>query len=239
MPVRQTHRRGRGHLTIDESLEELAGVEAQRQEPSHGDAPLTPEAMRSVLGASLGIDPDELVAVSAEALDTAIARLNELVRRLSDQAARDELTGVLRRGSGFSAAQAEISRARRGDGRLVLAVIDVDGLKQVNDTHGHLIGDRLLRTVGQTLQECLRAYDIVIRFGGDEFVCLLTGLTCEQALDRLALVSSEVAARADGATLSVGCTDLREGDSLDDLIARADDELYTRRREVRGRRQAG
>ena len=71
----------------------------------------------------------------------------------------------------------EINRARHGNGHLVLAYIDVDGLKQVNDSHGHGAGDALLRDVAGAIQKHLRSYDTLVRVGGDEFVCALGDCT--------------------------------------------------------------
>jgi diguanylate cyclase (GGDEF)-like protein len=67
----------------------------------------------------------------------------------------------------------EIDRTRRSNGELVTAFVDVVGLKIVNDTYGHAAGDRLLRNVVTALRKWLRSYDLVIRYGGDEFVCVL------------------------------------------------------------------
>src|SRR5215213_6767825 len=82
----------------------------------------------------------------------------------------DDLTGALRRGVGLTAVQREVARAHRTGEPLVVAFIDVDGLKQVNDTRGHLAGDRLLQRVVELIQTHLRPYDVIVRVGGDEFV---------------------------------------------------------------------
>ena len=203
-------------------------------EPSHGDAPPSADAMRVVLAASLGVDAEDLEGMAPEAVETAYRRLNELVRRLSDLAATDELTGLMRRGSGYAAAHTEITRARRGDGRLSLVIVDVDGLKAVNDNWGHLAGDKLLRAVADALKESLRPYDIIIRFGGDEFLCVLSGVTRAQVEPRLEVIQELIGARTRGQSVSFGLAELQDGDSIDDLIARADAELYALRRKLRG-----
>lgn len=211
----------------------MVQVPAGTSEPSHGDAPPTTAAMRVVLAASLGVEPDDLVGMTQAAVETAYRRLNELVRRLSDLAATDELTGLMRRGSGYAAAHTEITRARRGDGLLVLAVVDVDGLKAVNDSWGHLAGDKLLRAVSDSLRESLRPYDILIRFGGDEFLCVMTGVARDQVEARMERIADDISARTRGHTISYGLADLQEADTIDDLIARADAELYAKRRATR------
>ena len=93
----------------------------------------------------------------------------------------DQLTGALGRELGIATLEREINRARRGNGRLVLAYVDVDGLKEVNDRQGHAAGDALLRDVVGAIQTHLRSYDPIVRVGGDEFVCAL-GQACPRTL---------------------------------------------------------
>ncbi len=86
----------------------------------------------------------------------------------------DHLTGALGRRAGRAAIQREMARATRFGETLVLIFVDVDGLKATNDDRGHLAGDSVLRATARCLTEGLRAYDVVMRFGGDEFVCTLS-----------------------------------------------------------------
>jgi len=87
----------------------------------------------------------------------------------------DDLTGTLRRGAGLAALEREIGRARRhGDHLLTVAFIDLDSLKSVNDSSGHAAGDALLCELAGALTRRLRAYDLVVRWGGDEFVVALS-----------------------------------------------------------------
>jgi diguanylate cyclase (GGDEF)-like protein len=163
-------------------------------------------------------------------------------RRAADdrrQAARDRmeagidgLTGALRRDRGLADLAREIDRARRSDGRLVLAFVDVDGLKSVNDSRGHVAGHALLRDVAMALRTGLRSYDLVIRFGGDEFLCALAGTDLEGARRRFDLVASELTESNPPASVSTGLAELEERDTLDELIARADAALYAGRRRL-------
>ena len=91
-----------------------------------------------------------------------------------ERAQLDDLTGFYLRGLGKAMLQREIDRSRRSEGRMVLAYIDVDGLKQVNDEHGHDAGDRLLVNVADAIRSRLRSYDPVVRMGGDEFVFVVS-----------------------------------------------------------------
>jgi len=79
---------------------------------------------------------------------------------------------------------AEIDRAHRGNGRLTLAYVDVDGVKQVNNRRGHAAGDALLRDVIDAMRTNLRSYDLIVRVGGDEFVCALPDSTPDDARRR-------------------------------------------------------
>ncbi len=140
----------------------------------------------------------------------------------------DELTGAFRRGSGDAALQGEIDRARRGDGRLVLAFVDVDGLREVNNRDGHPAGDNLLRGVVAAIRSKIRSYEPIVRFGGDEFVCTMSSLDLDQAEKRFKSIQEMVGAR--GGAVSVGLAKLQPEQTLDDLIDRADAALLESRR---------
>ena len=141
----------------------------------------------------------------------------------------DELTGVFRRGTGELALTHEIHRSRRSGGPLVLAVIDVDGLKRVNDREGHAAGDRVLRDVVTAITSTMRCYDVTVRWGGDEFVCALSTLTLEVASDRVAEIQDALERLHPGVSISAGLAELDKDDDLESLIARADAALYRAR----------
>jgi diguanylate cyclase (GGDEF)-like protein len=166
------------------------------------------------------------------AYDRSVA-VRERAEAARDRAAAhiDELTHVRRRGAGMEQLVQEIDRARRCSGRLVVAFVDVDGLKRVNDTRGHMAGDALLRAVADCLNGCLRSYDLIMRYGGDEFVCVLPDADAGTVLQRFASVASSLAASPTGGSITVGFAVLLAADSAEDLIRRADDSLL----EARGR----
>jgi diguanylate cyclase (GGDEF)-like protein len=137
-------------------------------------------------------------------------------------AGADELTGVLRRGVGLAAVQRAIERAHRTNGPLVLAFVDVDGLKALNDSSGHPAGDRLLRRTAELITTHLRPYDVVVRVGGDEFVCSLHGIGTDAVRERFELVSADLTAAPEAGSISVGLAELKAGDTLDDLVLKAD-----------------
>ena len=115
----------------------------------------------------------------------------------------------------------EIDRARRSDGRFVLAFVDVDRLKAVNDRDGHAAGDRVLQSVVRTIRARLRSFDPIIRYGGDEFVCGLSGTDLAEAKRRFDSIG--VALEADASVASVvGFAALSADDTADLLTERAD-----------------
>lgn len=146
-----------------------------------------------------------------------------------ERAGLDDLTGALRRDRGLIEIQREIDRARRMDGRLVVAFVDVDGLKRTNDVRGHAAGDQLLRHLVAALRAGLRSYDLVVRYGGDEFVCALPGADVASAERRFRVAARELSERNAGASVSVGLAEFKGGDTAETLIGRADAALYARR----------
>ncbi|MCA1699169.1 MAG: GGDEF domain-containing protein [Actinobacteria bacterium] len=160
------------------------------------------------------------------------ARERAEAARERELAATDPLTATWTRGPGMAELRREIDRARRTTGSLVVAFVDVDGLKQVNDTEGHLAGDRLLVSVASALREGLRSYDLIVRFGGDEFLCALSGIAPEEVKRRFDELANRLAAESEGSSISVGFAALRDSDDSQALIARADHSLLQARQAI-------
>ena len=200
---------------------------------------LTARAIRDALAEKLGVGARELGMLSADTATRALANLNlsiERIHQLEEQAIIDELTGVYRRGHGMMVLTREVRRAFRSpDDRLVVAFIDVDGLKQVNDSAGHAEGDRLLRDLTATLAKRLRSHDIVFRYGGDEFVCILPGASLEGAAPIFEAVAETFSEGTPRRSFSVGLAELREDDTPEALVARADTALYEAKASGTGR----
>jgi diguanylate cyclase (GGDEF)-like protein len=129
----------------------------------------------------------------------------------------DELTGVYRRGMGEAILNHELLRAARSDSPLVVAFIDVDQLKMVNDREGYAEGDRLLRDVADALTSTLRPYDPVMRIGGDEFVCALSGVDLNEARQRLGEISESLGP----SSFTFGLTAARPDDTVASVIERS------------------
>jgi diguanylate cyclase (GGDEF)-like protein len=147
---------------------------------------------------------------------------------LADQLAvaeTDALTGVRTRAAGLTDLDHELDRCRRLKGLLVVAYIDVVGLKALNDTDGHGAGDQLLQRVVALLREHLRSYDLIIRLGGDEFLCAMSNMTLVDARRRLSQVAAALAASPGAGAIRTGFAELKPDESAPDLVARADSEL--------------
>ncbi|MGO9321257.1 MAG: diguanylate cyclase [Solirubrobacteraceae bacterium] len=153
-------------------------------------------------------------------------------------ASTDEVTGALRRGVGLAALQREMDRTRRTGEQLIVVFVDVDGLKAVNDNRGHSAGDALLRTVARLVSDEFRSYDLILRFSGDEFVCSFSGDGLDEIGKRFERVGANLNQAIPGASISVGVSQRRPGDTIQTLLDRADARMITTRREF-SRRVAG
>ena len=141
----------------------------------------------------------------------------------------DALTGAFRREMGRLALRNEIERARRADGKFVIAFVDVDGLKGVNDRDGHAAGDRVLRTLAATMRANLRSYDPIVRFGGDEFVCGISSIGPDEVQHRMGVIDQSLR-NATGVGITAGLATLTSNESLEELTARADAALIEAKR---------
>lgn len=150
-----------------------------------------------------------------------------LLQRLAS-AETDELTGARTRSAGLADLEHEIARARRTSGPLATAYVDVVGLKLVNDAQGHGAGDALLQHAVRAIREHLRSYDLIVRMGGDEFLCVMSDATVEIARRRFDAVQAELAAdTVERCEIKFGVAQLGPEDSVIELVKRADAELPT------------
>jgi diguanylate cyclase len=166
-----------------------------------------------------------------------VQTLTDRLEEVQAEARKDPLTGLLNR-RGFESAVADLpAAALLSDASLLL--VDVDHFKNTKDTHGHLLGDQVLRAVAQVLRARIKGADIAARVGGDEFAVLLPGTAMPGALTLAEQIRTTVPhgrlRRIDGQDienipLSVGVAHGTSGDGLDDLIQRADAALYAAKR---------
>jgi diguanylate cyclase (GGDEF)-like protein len=149
---------------------------------------------------------------------------DELLRQLV-VAETDQLTGARARTAGLSDIDREIARAYRTGSLLVAVYVDVVGLKVVNDAYGHAAGDALLQRVVGEIRVHLRSYDVIVRLGGDEFLCAMPGATILEASQRFGAIQAALEADSHPSHIKYGLAALGHEASSAELIERADAEL--------------
>ena len=180
-------------------------------------------------------------------LERANARREELLAEMKELARTDELTGLANRRELMRRLEEEVGRARRYGSPLSFAILDLDRFKAVNDRYGHQVGDRVLRRIGELLDERTRSPDMAGRYGGEEFGLVLPESTAEEAvalgeriLERVRDLAFEADGREFGLTASIGVAELGDAEEpTDRLIRAADEALYRAKEEGRDRVVAG
>ena len=162
-----------------------------------------------------------------------LAKVESLASEVYKLAALDQLTGLYNRRSGEQRLAQEISRAQRHGRPLTVLLMDLDGLKLVNDKHGHAAGDSLLKGFADRLQRAIRGSDLAVRLGGDEFMALLPECRAEEVRHVLARIEGlefEFNEEKISLHFSRGWTDYKAGETPQELLNRADQELYANKR---------
>lgn len=170
-------------------------------------------------------------------LELALAQIREL-------AMRDDLTGLINRRQMSELMRLEQLRCQRSGRTLLLAQLDIDHFKAINDTHGHAVGDLALQAFADTATAHLRAGDVLARWGGEEFVLLLSNTTPEAATELLERVRCAIethrmplppSAGTIGMAVSIGWAQHADGEPLEQTLERADQALYEAKRQGRNR----
>jgi diguanylate cyclase len=169
-------------------------------------------------------------------------KLKEAYKRIEELAELDELTGSFNRRCIMRMLDEEIARASRSGAPCSIALIDLDHFKRINDTHGHPMGDEVLRTFAITMFANIRSADRFGRYGGEEFLLLLPDMPNDgaaHALDRLRAIIADLdwSAFSPGmkVTLSAGVATLKPNETTDSLLARTDRALYAAKAQGRNR----
>jgi diguanylate cyclase len=186
---------------------------------------------------------DDQETLVAGQLDTMVQRIQVMEveaqtfrNHLEEQRQRamiDSLTGMANRAGLQKRMEEEFERWQRYGGELLMAVLDVDHFKSINDRFGHLAGDKVLRLIAQQLSRRLRKSDFIGRFGGEEFVLLMPGTTVEQAASALEALRQGIEqspfhfkTERVTITISVGYSAFKQDDTLDAVFGRADRAMY-------------
>ncbi|MCK2167311.1 GGDEF domain-containing protein [Thalassospira xiamenensis] len=204
--------------------------------------PVDSDPYYAIMSTRLGIALLSLGPLTVASIDTA---RSALVDRLDHAANHDFLTGLLSRGAFMKCGSELISRLSGEKGRLTIMGLDVDHFKQINDTHGHAAGDRVLVEVARIIRGNLRGDDLIARLGGEEFGLILPGVAPADALGlaqriRIAIEQTAVGESETGSihtTISIGVVHhtLEEPVSLDRLLRDADKAMYAAKAAGRNR----
>ena len=165
-----------------------------------------------------------------------IQTLQQELDRARKRALTDTLTGLANREALYGALESAIRDAEEHDTLLCLLMIDIDHFKRVNDTHGHLVGDRVIRFVASTLKRLVKGKDTAARFGGEEFAVALPDTpssgamalaeNIRRAIADARLVRSDTREPLSQITVSIGMGSYRRGEEVNALLDRADQALY-------------
>jgi len=162
-----------------------------------------------------------------------LAKVESLTAEVYKLAALDPLTGLYNRRSGEQRLMEEINRAVRHNRLLTVMLLDINGLKQINDRFGHAGGDVLLKSFAERLQRGIRGSDLASRFGGDEFMILLPECPVEEVrhvLTRVEGLDVDLEGQRIRCEFSRGWTEYRPGETAQECLRRADEALYADKR---------
>jgi len=175
-------------------------------------------------------------------LNQLTGKIEAAQRALHEASISDELTGLRNRRFLMSRFHEELERASRRNTSLGLLMLDLDHFKKINDTHGHLFGDLVLKSVSKVISAAMREYDIAARYGGEEFAVVVSDAKREDLvvlaerirhqLENLDICDGDILVRI---TVSIGVTSLNEDDTQETFLKRADNALYQAKHEGRNR----
>lgn len=210
----------------------IQAMHAFSSEENHREGELT----QQLSDMQLKLDEMEKLAESAQ----------YAIEEQRKKAMHDALTGLPNRESYQQRLEQEMQRIKRYGGKLSLMVCDVDLFKRINDTYGHLAGDKVLKIIARSLQKNLRDSDFIARFGGEEFVALMP----ETSTDEAKIVAEKLRKKIEESpfnfkkepvqiTVSFGISEFAEGESVDNVFERADKALYKAKEQGRNQVQVG
>ncbi|RRR74621.1 MAG: response regulator [Candidatus Viridilinea halotolerans] len=235
-------------LLLDMYMPECSGPELAavfRQQPEYHSMPivfLSGEADRNAQLAALTHGGDDFLTkpIDLKHLVIAISSRIQRARTMRRMMVRDGLTGLFNHSVTHDLLMREVSRARRTEQPLAVALIDLDNFKRVNDQYGHPVGDRILRSLARMLRQRLRITDLVGRYGGEEFIAVLPETTAANALlvidsirERFGRIEHQTNLGPLRVTFSAGVAELQPNGEPSMLVALADLALYQAKRHGR------
>ncbi|MBT3238945.1 MAG: diguanylate cyclase, partial [Rhodospirillaceae bacterium] len=216
--------------------QELAAV--VRQEESFSGVPIVflsgeADVDKQLVAMRAGGDDFLTKPIKSNHLISSISMRVRRFRMLRSQMVRDSMTGLLNHTTTHEFLDKEVARAHRGKSSLTVAALDIDHFKAVNDTHGHAIGDVVIKSLSRLLKQRLRGTDIIGRMGGEEFAAVLADTTAEQAFGILDKIRQDFAAithKSDAGnfsvTLSCGIAEYPKHQTSSELLEESDKALY-------------
>ena len=222
---------------LGHSITEHLGIIIQAMHDFSSEEHQREDELKQQLGdMQLRLDEMEKLAQSAQ----------HAIEEQRKKAMHDSLTGLPNRESYQQRLDQEVQRFQRYGGKLSLMVCDVDLFKRINDTYGHLAGDKVLKIIAKSLQKNLRSSDFIARFGGEEFVALMPETSASEAV----IVAEKLRTKIEESpfnfkkepvqiTVSFGISEIVEGESIDEVFNRADKALYKAKESGRNQVQIG
>jgi len=237
-------------MVMDLYLTDCTGIEAAqiiRQQPIYQSMPIIFLSTETTLLTQLnalrqGGDDFLEKPISDEHLIEMTRIYGHRFRSLRHQMTRDNMTGLLNHINFKVALQHEVLMAQRRSAPLVIAMIDIDHFKQVNDNYGHLIGDRVIKTVAWLMKQRLRHTDVIARYGGEEFAVILPEASVDEGkallqslLEQFSSINFTAENKNFTVTLSAGLVGCPPYNELDTIISAADSALYEAKKAGRNR----
>ena len=182
---------------------------------------------------SFGGEDIALIELFSQLIGASIGNI-KLFERIQKQATTDGLTGLVNHKAFYEILEKELWRSRRYGGQISLIMVDIDGLKEINDTYGHRAGDKVIKEISRRLRECIRQIDTAARYGGDEFAVILPNTSLNDAT-----VVAQRMVHAVGScpttwnkeqiamSISVGLGQYDADTNPEDITSRSDEALYT------------